>query len=460
MIDRRRRRVGRPLTFVPIAGALLAGACVHPPPLKPDSDGGWMSSDADAGAGGATGAGGAAAPPPPKLCALSLRCDAAIRDEPKIDCRLDVTDGAGTVVYADRAAVELRGRSSLHFPKKNYSLELRDATGAEHPANLFGMGTESDWVLDGMWADRSLMRNALAYDAFRSIGGPRYAPEGHYCTLSLDGRAQGIYRLVERIKRDDDRVAIAADDGSGRSFLIKQDDQGAAALSIGLQHRWQIVYPKQETATAAQVAAVQRWLDGLGAALASANPADPATGVLAFLELEATVDWILIQELAKNIDAYNLSLHFSRDGGGPARIIPWDFDLSLGQPIARDEAAAMNEQPSGWIIHRTAFISALQKAPTLAARLGPRWRELRAGPLATGVLIGLLDRYAATLAPEAVAENFSVWPLAQIDYTGIHPPYSLYPVSSYEEERAKVRAFLLARLAWIDAHIDAYPTDG
>ena len=442
---------------MPVVGAVLVGACVHPPPLEQASDGGGAAHDGGAVASDAAGEVGGPATPPPKLCALSLRCSGPIRDEPKVDCELAVTDGAGAVVYLDHAAVELRGRSSLHFPKKNYALELRDSTGAEHPTNLFGMGAESDWVLDGMWADRSLTRNALAYDAFRSIGGPRYAPEGRYCTLSLDDRPQGIYRLVERIKRDDNRVAIAADDGSGRSFLIKQDDEGAATLSIGLQHRWQVVYPKQETATAAQVAAVQRWLDGLGAALASANPGDPATGVLAFLELEATVDWILIQELAKNIDAYNLSLHFSRDSGNLGRIIPWDFDLSLGQPIARDEAAAMNEQPSGWIIHRTSFISALQKIPPLAARLGPRWRELRAGPLATGVLVDLLDRYAVTLAPEAVAENFTLWPLARIDYTGIHPPYSLYPVSSYDEERAKVRAFLLARLAWIDAHIDVYP---
>jgi hypothetical protein len=440
-----------PALFVSIAvTSLQAGACGHPPAGQPGADGG--STGPDGGAGGAP-----APPPPPKLCALSLQCGGMIPDDPKIDCRLDVADGSGAMVYADHAGVELHGRSSLHFPKKSYSLELRDAAGAERPINLFGMGTESDWILDGMWADRSLVRNALAYDVFRGIGGPRYAAEGRYCTLSLDGQPQGIYRLVERIKRDDDRVALAADDGTGKSFILKQDDEGVGRLSIGLQDRWQIVYPKEELATPAQIAGVQRWLDGLGAALASANPADAYTGVFAFLEPEATIDWVLIQELAKNIDAYNLSLYFSRDDGSLARPIPWDFDLSLGQPTVRNEAAGMNEQPSGWIIHRTSFITALQKVPALKTRLGPRWRELRAGPLATAVLIGLLDRYAVTLTPDAIAQNFARWPLGEIDYGRIYPPYSLYPVTSHADETAKLRAFLQARLAWIDANIDAYP---
>ena len=289
-----------------------------------------------------------------------------------------------------------------------------------------------------------------------SLGGLHYAAEGRYCTLTLNGKAQGLYRLEEKIKRDDDRVVIAADDGTGKSFVIKQDSGGAAMLSIGDESHWELVYPNQEKATTAQLAGVQAWLNALGTALASPN--DPTAGLLTLLDRDAAVDWVLIEEMMKNIDAYNLSVYFSRDAGGLARLIPWDFDLSLGQPTVQgDQSVPANDQPGGWIIHDTNLSRALSAVPDIVQRLGPRWRELRAGPLATAALLARLDDYQVTLTADAVAQNFAVWPLAQINYDKTYAPYTLYPVSSYADEVAKLRAFLTARLAWIDAHIDGFP---
>ncbi len=416
------------------------------------------SRDASAPPSDARGDGSvdAAPVPPPALCQISIACDKAIPNEPKITCTFSLKDGQGVTEFDDHAGVELHGRSSLSFPKKNYSIELRDATGADEPTDLLQMGKESDWILDGMWADRSLMRNALVFDAFRGLGGPHYAAKGRYCTMTLNGKAQGIYRLEEKIKRDDDRVDIAADDGTGKSFVIKQDSGGAATLSIGDESHWELVYPNQEKATPAQLAGVQAWLNALGAAFTT--PKDPTTGLLTLLDRDATVDWMLVEEMMKNIDAYNLSVYFSRDAGAPARLIPWDFDLSLGQPTVQgDQSVPPNDQPGGWIIHDTNLWRALAAVPDIVQRLGPRWRELRAGPLATAALLSRLDGYQVTLTADAVAQNFTIWPLAQINYNKTYSPYTLYPVTSYADEVAKLRAFLTARLTWMDAHIDAYP---
>jgi hypothetical protein len=409
--------------------------------------------------GGATDAGPAAdagPPPPPALCHIAIACDKSIPNEPKLTCTFSLTDGAGVTEFDDHVGIELHGRSSLTFPKKNYSIELRDSTGADAATDLLGMGKESDWILDGMWADRSLMRNALVFDAFRELGGLRYAAKGRWCTVDLNGRPQGLYRLEEKIKRDDDRVVLTADDGTGSSFIVKQDSGGAATLSIGEEDHWELVYPNQDKATDAQLAGVQSWLDALGKALNS--PTDPQIGLLTLLDRDAAVDWLLFEEMMKNIDAYNLSITFSRDAGGLARLIPWDFDLSLGQPtVSGDNSKPANDQPGGWIIHRTSLSKALAAVPEIVQRLGPRWRELRGGPLSDAALLARLDAYQVTLTADAVAQNFQIWPLAQINYTQTYAPYSLYPVSSYADEVAKLRAFLTARLAWIDAHIDGYP---
>ncbi|MEZ4236186.1 MAG: CotH kinase family protein [Myxococcota bacterium] len=68
------------------------------------------------------------APAQERLCQVDVQCWGSILDEPKAPCELTVTDGDGTLAYQGSAGFELRGRSSLYFPKKQYSLELRDHT--------------------------------------------------------------------------------------------------------------------------------------------------------------------------------------------------------------------------------------------------------------------------------------------------------------------------------------------
>lgn len=72
-------------------------------------------------------------PPPPadareRLCQVQLDCDGAILDEPKTPCTLTVRSADGVTWYEGSAGVEKRGRSSLAFPKPQYSLELRDSS--------------------------------------------------------------------------------------------------------------------------------------------------------------------------------------------------------------------------------------------------------------------------------------------------------------------------------------------
>ncbi|MFW5851345.1 MAG: CotH kinase family protein, partial [Bacteroidota bacterium] len=65
--------------------------------------------------------------------------------------------------YKGLIGIEPRGQSSLQWPKKNYSIEFRDERGEDSSVAVLGMPKESDWVLHGPFADRSQIRNALAY---------------------------------------------------------------------------------------------------------------------------------------------------------------------------------------------------------------------------------------------------------------------------------------------------------
>jgi len=66
------------------------------------------------------------------------------------------------------------------------------------------MPVENDWVLYAPYSDKSLMRNTLTFDLARDIG--RYAPRCQYCELVVNGDYRGVYVLMEKIKRDNDRI--------------------------------------------------------------------------------------------------------------------------------------------------------------------------------------------------------------------------------------------------------------
>ncbi len=385
------------------------------------------------------------------LCQIAMACAQTIVDTPAVPCTVEVKDSAGATVYSDHAAVQIRGRSSSHFPKKNYGLELRTAGDIDNPANLLGMGGEADWILDGAWADRSFMRNRLSFGLFRDIGPERWAPQARYCELTLNGSYAGLYVLVEKIKRDDDRIVLPDDDGTGSTFVVKQDDDGTLKLTIGAGSKWQVVYPSSIVITPTQTQAVQAWLTQLGTALGSNAP---VADVLNVLEPAAIVDWILLEEFAKNIDAYNLSLYFVRKAGGLARTVPWDLDLAYGQPTL---ANSQNDTPQGWVNTRTALISKLSQNPSIRQGLGPRWRELRRGIFSDAAITARLDGYATILNADAIARNFAKWPIESVDFSKYYAPYSFYDVTSYAEEVTHFRTWIQQRLAWLDANIDAYP---
>lgn len=382
----------------------------------------------------------------PRLCHVSISCDQAIPDEPKIDCQLTVTNALGRVYWDGPAGVELRGRSSLSAPKHQYAVELRDDSGARASANLLGMGSDDDWVLNGCYYDRSLVRNALGYDLYRAMGadgGPDdYAADFRFCDLDLNGAPQGIYMLITRIEAGKKRIDIAEDDGTGDSFVLKLDESGylhANALGYG---GWTVVSPPDTDA--AQQAGISAWLDGWETA-AETDPGDPDGGLAAWIDIDSAVDIVLFEEMMKNNDAWYLSLYAWKDLGGKIHFTPWDLDLTLGQPSYND-----NEAWDSWILYRPDLVATFAAIPDFDQRLAERWAELRAGPLATGAVLARIDGYQQTMG-DAIEQNFEIWPISSIQFGGY-----LYPVSSYAEEDAYVRNWVTERLAWMDDHVSEW----
>ena len=103
---------------------------------------------------------------------------AVIKNEPKTPATMrvirDPLGGRSNLQspssFAGQVGIELRGQTSLGYPKKQYGLETRDASGSGMQVALLGMPAEEDWILQGPYRDKIMFRNALAYELSRRMG--------------------------------------------------------------------------------------------------------------------------------------------------------------------------------------------------------------------------------------------------------------------------------------------------
>jgi hypothetical protein len=385
--------------------------------------------------------------PPTGLCELELVCGQQIPAEPKIPCAFSVYGDDGRRWYQGTAGVETRGRSTGSYDKAQYAVELWGDEQVEVERDLLSMGPESDWVLNGAIVDRALLRNHLGFALYRAFSAERYAPESAYCSLTLDGDWRGIYFLTERPKRSQHRIDLDREAAeAGQAFIVKLDESGGAVDNSSVGHgSWTLISPRQDDASPEAIAQVSATLGAWQAALLSPQVGDPELGVLAHMDIDAAVDFVILEELMKNNDAYYLSVYLWRDPDGLIQVSPWDLDLTLGQPTYND-----NTNPNSWIAYRPPWVSQLAASPAFRARLVERWVQLRGGVLSDDALLARVQGYRALMG-ETVYDNFEVWPIEEIDFWGYLPPRE-----SYDEEYAYVLDWIPRRTAWMDANIAAW----
>jgi hypothetical protein len=113
-----------------------------------------------------------------------------------------------------RVGLRLHGMVSRLFPKLSYRLKLEDDTGQSQGRSLLGMPADADWVLQGPWLDKSLIRNAFSYDLAKGMGCAAMRTRPCEVFLSASGKPVteadyiGVYQLTEHIERGAERVNV------------------------------------------------------------------------------------------------------------------------------------------------------------------------------------------------------------------------------------------------------------
>ena len=392
-----------------------------------------------------------------------------IPDDPKINASMkiinigggqsnsleDATDPAA-LDYNGAIQIETRGSSSQALPKKSYGFTTYEGTEKQN-ISLLGMPDENDWILNSLAFDPSLLRDYFTYSLARALG--EYASRGHYCEVFVNGEYQGLYVLQEKLKADNDRIdinRIEPTDNEGPEltggYITKADKTTGGdpvAWTMPNSTGWTVDFihevPSPFEVTSAQNDYIKAQFQQLRVAAANENHS-LVSGYPALIDIPSFVDFMLLNELASNPDAYQFSTYFHKDRNGKLRAGPiWDINLSYGNDLflwgydrSKTNIWQFELENSGATFWKDLYYDEL-----FHCQLSKRWQSLRepGGPFGQTSLEQRLDETIAIFA-EAVGREELAWGT----------------IGDHANEIAEMKSWIRQRLAWMDGRLMVNPT--
>ena len=356
-----------------------------------------------------------------------------------------------------RAGYRVRGSTSAGMPQPGFAMHFLDEFNQEQDLAPLGMPPASDWILYAPNAyDPVLIHNPFVHQLSRDLG--RYSPRTRFVEVFLvrnSGRVReshyaGIYVLTEKIDIGKHRIAIdhlGAEDlkppAVTGGYLLKFDRLGPGENGVTSEGERGLVYvePKEPLITLPQRAAQKQYLTGylneFERALHGPAWKDPMLGYRAYLDVEAAIDFHVLEVLSGNVDAMVLSTYFYKPRNGKIVCGPhWDFDRALGSTDGRDENPRMwNTGP----FFGGAWWPRLFRDVDFSQRWVDRWQELRQTHFSVTNLHGLIDRQCAELR-EAQPRQYQRWDFQPRG-------------GSYQSEINHMKRWLSERVDFIDGEL-------
>lgn len=390
-----------------------------------------------------------------------------IGNEPKITAEMGIIDHGYNQInrvndvpndYNGFIGIERRGSISQLWPQKSYSVETRDSLGNSDNVSLLGMPSENDWILYGPYDDKTMMRNVMTYELGREMG--YWAPRTKFVELVINTYGypeyQGVYVLMEKIKRDNDRVDISKLDSTentgdnvtgGYIFAIDQNIWAADSgfTSSNPQNLFfSYKYPAGDEITQPQMDYLKAYVDSFENAMAAPNFDDLNNGFRKYAYEQSFMDYFFFTEMSKNIDAYKRSSYFYKDkysDGGKIHCGPlWDYN-----------SAWFNihycgfDVDTGWAYPMTCWVSSSpvpfwwerMLQDTIYSRdLKCRWITWRSSVLDTTNMFHIIDSIANYIAP-AAARHY-----AEYSFT-----------ENFQNQVDTLKWWIRNRITWMDANM-------
>lgn len=335
----------------------------------------------------------------------------------------------------------IRGRGNTswtNMPKNSYKIEFANKQ------EILGMPKDRDWALITNYADKTLMRNYIAYKIGSQLD-TYYAPHCKFVELYLNREYLGVYLFTETIKISKKRVNIPKND---YSYIVEFDgkykdgEQVIFSDILRKEKAFRIHTPKN--ATQASLDSIQSFIESFEEFLKNIKDGED-NNVEKWIDIDESIKYYWIQEFSKNPDTgiYNrfyTSVYFSLVLGEKIKMGPiWDFDLAFGNHPDDNIDLVKN-----WFI-RTDWYYYLFKDNSFKQKAQEYWtthHEIFKS------ILDSIDTVKNNLEP-ASKNNFKRWNiLRNTEEWLLKKSYS-----SYDEAVDDLKNWIIERLQWIDSQL-------
>ena len=357
-----------------------------------------------------------------------------------------------------RATIKYRGASSYNkFDKKQYRIKFyKNKKDSAKEVSLAGMGANSEWVLNGPYLDKTLIRNKLVYDLARELNG--WAPDTRFVELFVDGEYQGVYLAVEPVTNGESRLRLSEFGllSGETAYIVNRDriDTGSEEIDTWgktngyTYNALYIRYPSKNKITEKQKEYIQKDISEFEQALYGENFSDKRIGYQAYIDMDNWVDYFIINEFAMNYDAGNLSTYLYKELDGKLQLAVWDFNNGFDNyQWFRTETDVLHTVENSWF-------ERLWQDETFRERVCERYVQLRKTTLSDEHIAEKIASYQEELG-EAVDRNFKVWGYSFKEnlLVGTSKEGTSRDIGSYEEAMKQLTDTIRERLAYLDKEL-------
>ena len=339
-----------------------------------------------------------------------------IHTDEKTEANFQVFDNK-TKLNSDQITIKIRGSSSVEFPKKSYEFETSKLQ------SILNLPDENDWVLYGPSIDKTLLRNAFAYSVGQKLN--IKSPQFKFLNLYVNGENYGLYLLIQKIKLSKEFLNIEelletdVEKSKISGGYIFKIDKGTGAnnwqnLCVSEKNElanYYIHYPKPKNLNQIQKEYITNYIKNFESKI-SKNPID-----INSIDVESFVDYIIVNELMKNFDAYRASLYFHKFRNSENVFLGpiWDFDISSGLALYNEfntHEGFVFEIKNDFRKYIPLWWYNLISDEQFSNLIKHRWFELRKNDLSDIQLSNLfvdLDSQIKIFSNEKESKNLQLW---------------------------------------------------
>ena len=247
-----------------------------------------------------------------------------------------------------------RGNSTWGEPKKPYSIKFKEKQ------SLLGMAEAKKWVLLANYLDRTLIRNAVAFEIAKKTN-LEWTPSGKFAEVFFNGSFLGNYFVCEKVQINKNRLNIS-NDSYLLEFDVNYDEEFKFKTSI---KNLPVNIKNPDMPSEAQFAYIATYIDTIECIFYGDCQ---NLAIEDYLDLQSFADFFIIFELTENGEPfYPKSIFMYKDSrllkAGPI----WDFDWGT----------FIEKNVNGWIINNTLWYNALFKNQTFKKKLQDNWTQYK-----------------------------------------------------------------------------------